>query len=537
MNKKVSAKAAGSSAKGKDFGANSTAVKPGPKSEAKRSKIESSGEEALEMFASSDEDLCDDFGQASDTNSDSDGSEMGSEIDSDLGSADLTEDEDVEDAADMRSADVAHDGMQLITNSNEEITDIAAAHQRIQRISVILSDYKSYSASVQSEASRISRPDLGVQFARDLAVYYGYNAFMIESILKLFPKPMETIEFLEANEVPRPVTIRVNTLKTRRRDLAQALTARGVQLQPLELPMTFAAAKNVPKTNATVAEKPSANAANDAEKTPAKDGKKAAEKKKQKVESKPNTQIALTVVDSTVPIGATPEYMAGQYMLQTAASLLPVLALAPQAGERVLDMSAAPGGKSTHIAAAMGNAGVLFSNDKSATRSKALVANIHRMGVQIAAVTCMDGREIPSIIAGFDRVLLDAPCSGSGVAAKDASVKTSRTAEDVARLVVTQKELLLAAIDAANVGGTVVYSTCSILVEENEAVVAWALKRRPNVRLVETGLDCGGRPGFANYCGLVLHPAMRSCQRFYPHTANMDGFFVAKLSKIGPTPK
>jgi ribosomal RNA methyltransferase Nop2 len=170
------------------------------------------------------------------------------------------------------------------------------------------------------------------------------------------------------------VTIRTNTLRTRRRDLAQVLVNRGVNLEPI--------------------------------------GKW--------------TTDGLQVFESAVPIGATPEYLAGHYMLQAAASFLPVLALSPAPGERVLDMASAPGGKTTHMAAMMRNTGVVFANDATKARTKSLAANVHRLGCTNVVVCNYDGREFPKVIGGFDRVLLDAPCSGTGVISKDASVKVNK---------------------------------------------------------------------------------------------------------------
>lgn len=126
------------------------------------------------------------------------------------------------------------------------------------------------------------------------------------------------------------------------------------------------------------------------------------------------------------------------------------MALSPQEGERVLDMAAAPGGKTTHMAAMMKNKGCIFANDPSKQRSKGLIGNIHRLGARNVVVCNYDARDFPRVIGGFDRVLLDAPCSGTGVIAKDASVKMNKTEKDFMVLPHTQKQLLLAAIDSVN---------------------------------------------------------------------------------------
>lgn len=319
------------------------------------------------------------------------------------------------------------------------------------------------------------------EFLEKVRVYYEYSAELTEYFGQLFP-PSELVEFFEANETPKLLTIRTNTLKTRRRELAQALIQRGVNLDPVG----------------------------------------------------DWSKVGLKIIESQVPIGATPEYLAGHYILQAASSFLPVMALAPRPGERVLDMCAAPGGKSTHIAQLMKNSGVLISNDSSKERIKALKGNMHRLGVSNALVTNYDARKFPKFISGFDRILLDAPCSGLGIIFKDPSVKLNRTVADIKRNSHLQKELLLAAIDCLNAksqtGGFVVYSTCSISVEENEEVVQYALANR-SVKLVDTGLDIG-EPGFPKFRGKVFDPKMTRCKRVYPHSHNMDGFFIAKLKKF-----
>ncbi|XP_046734778.1 probable 28S rRNA (cytosine(4447)-C(5))-methyltransferase [Diprion similis] len=347
--------------------------------------------------------------------------------------------------------------------------------QRIRDVIIVLSDFKRLR---DKDRARKEYIDL---LRTDLCMYFSYNDFLMEKLMQIFPLN-ELLEYLEASEVQRPMTIRTNSLKTRRRDLAQALINRGVNLDPI--------------------------------------GKW--------------TKVGLVVYSSQVPMGATPEYLAGHYILQGASSFLPVIALDPQENERVLDMCSAPGGKSSHIAALMKNTGVLFSNDVNRDRIKAVIGNFHRLGIVNSVICSYDGRKIPSIIKGFDRVLLDAPCTGTGVVAKDPGVKINKDELDVQRCCTLQRELLLAAIDSVNArsdtGGIIVYSTCSILPEENEWIVDYALKKR-DVKLVPTGLDFG-EEGFTNYRQHRFHPTLKLTRRFYPHTHNMDGFFVAKFKKF-----
>ncbi|KAL1957111.1 hypothetical protein VTO42DRAFT_6369 [Malbranchea cinnamomea] len=332
-----------------------------------------------------------------------------------------------------------------------------------------------------------SRADYINLLLKDICTYYGYTPYLAEKLFNLFT-PHEAFAFFEANETPRPVVIRTNTLRTNRRSLAQALINRGVVLEPV--------------------------------------GKW--------------SKVGLQVFESPVPLGATPEYLAGHYILQAASSFLPVMALAPQPNERILDMAAAPGGKTTYISALMRNTGCIVANDANKERAKGLIGNIHRMGCKNTIVSNLDAREFPKAIGGFDRVLLDAPCSGTGVISKDPSVKTSKTERDFLALPHMQKQLLLAAIDSTNhhskTGGYIVYSTCSVTVEENEGVIEYALRKRPNVKIVDTGLGNFGSEGFKSYMGKTFHPKMTLARRYFPHRENVDGFFVCKLKKIGPSP-
>ncbi|KAF2128601.1 NOL1/NOP2/sun family putative RNA met [Dothidotthia symphoricarpi CBS 119687] len=400
--------------------------------------------------------------------------------------------EDAEAAAELEEANmqtnIAGERPKILDDEDDEgrkITNLVTQDVQLLRTRLndtvrVLDDFKNL-----AEEGR-SRAEYRAQMLKDLCAYYGYSEFLADKLLNLFPA-REAFAFFEANETPRPIVIRTNTLRTHRRELAQSLINRGVQLEPV--------------------------------------GKW--------------SKVGLQIFESQVPLGATPEYLAGHYILQAASSFLPVMALAPQENERVLDMAAAPGGKTTHIAALMKNTGCIFANDMNKDRAKGLIGNIHRLGVRNSIVCNYSALEFPKVMGGFDRVLLDAPCSGTGVIAKDASVKTNKTEADFMKLPHLQKQLLLAAIDSVDhhskTGGYIVYSTCSVTVEENEQVVQYALNKRPNVRLVETGLTFG-KEGFTNIGGKIFHPSMKMTRRYYPHTYNVDGFFVSKFKKIGPTP-
>ncbi|KAH7649443.1 nucleoprotein [Cryptosporidium bovis] len=327
-----------------------------------------------------------------------------------------------------------------------------------------------------------SRSELMLKLVDDISLLYGYNLELTHYILNLF-SPKEALQFFEANETKRPLTIRTNMLKSRRRDLAQRLISRGANVDPIG----------------------------------------------------EWSKVGLTVYSSSVPIGATPEYLAGHYMIQSASSLIPVMALAPQPGEKILDMAAAPGGKTTYIGQLMKNMGVLYANDLRKDRCTALIANLHRMGINNSIVTSMDGRELAPFLPKLDRVLLDAPCTGLGIIARDPSVKVKRSVKELSQHSLLQKELLKAAIDMVDAnsktGGYIVYSTCSVSIEENEMVMDYILKTR-NVKLVPLGIEIGSN-GISKFREYRFNPTISIyTRRIYPHLNNMDGFFIAKLKKV-----
>ena len=363
---------------------------------------------------------------------------------------------------------------------DQRIANIGDENLKIQNIVSILSDFKN-----RREEGK-SRNDYMTELKYLCQSYFEYNSDICDLIFNLF-SPNEAVKFMEASDSQKVLTIRANSLKTKRRELAKNLISRGVNLDPL------------------------------------------AEWSK----------VGLKIYSSTVPIGATPEYLSGQYMLQSPSSFLPVLALNPQPGEKILDMCASPGGKTTYIGQLMKNEGLLVANDLKKERIKSLFFNIHRLGIKNSIITNYDGREFAKLYNKFDRVLLDAPCSGLGVISKDKSVKMNRTYKEILNNSRLQKELILAAIDSCNAKGKgegiIVYSTCTISVEENEWVIDYALKHR-YVKCIETGLEIG-EPGFVQFREKHFHPSIVNTRRIYPHIHEIDGFFIAKLKKYSDGPK
>jgi len=216
---------------------------------------------------------------------------------------------------------------------------------------------------------------------------------------------------------------------------------------------------------------------------------------------------------------------------QEEVSAIPAAVLAPEPGERVWDACAAPGGKTTQIAALMDDEGLVVANDNNLGRLSALRFNTERLGVTDAVVVNSDARNFsltPFSFDAFDRALVDAPCSCEGTIRKNPTVLDEWTMDHVRSVAGVQKGILRRAVQATKEGGTVVYSTCTFAPEENEAVLDHVLDAE-DCHLVEFEVDLDSRPGVTEWDGEVYDDGVRKAKRFYPHHNDTGGFFCAKL--------
>jgi len=229
--------------------------------------------------------------------------------------------------------------------------------------------------------------------------------------------------------------------------------------------------------------------------------------------------------------GSNWPYVQGWLHGQEEVSAVPARVLDPQPGERVWDAAAAPGSKTTQLAALMDDEGLLVATDNNLGRLSALRSNAERLGVTNLAVTNEDARNHslkPFDGEPYDRALVDVPCSCEGTIRKNPDALEQWTFEHVQGVAGVQKGILRRAIEATREGGTVVYSTCTFAPEENEAVLDHVLEEHP-CRLVEVELPLKSRPGVTEWEDETFDPNVRKARRIYPHFNDTGGFFVAKL--------
>jgi len=243
--------------------------------------------------------------------------------------------------------------------------------------------------------------------------------------------------------------------------------------------------------------------------------------------------------------GKHPYHLAGLYYLQDPSAMSAAELLGPRPGERVLDLAASPGGKTTHIASLMQGEGLLVANEIKTKRLNHLVVNVERWGASNVVVT----NETPERMADhfgacFDRVLVDAPCSGEGMFRKEMGARLDWSEEMVAGCAVRQTNILRVAAHLVRPGGHLLYSTCTFAPEEDEAVVARFLQDHSDFDVVDLPQLPGFMPGHPEWSGLVaenkekgssVNDSLRGAVRLFPHRLTGEGHFACLLHrKVGP---
>ena len=247
---------------------------------------------------------------------------------------------------------------------------------------------------------------------------------------------------------------------------------------------------------------------------------------------------ALKVTVNRSFIGKTLEHSIGEYYIQSLSSMIPPLVLNPLPTDKVLDLCSAPGSKTTQVAALMQNKGTLLVNEIQLDRLKTLVFNLERMNVVNAGVIHSKGEALSRFFQNhFDKILVDAPCSGLGIMQKKNEVSNWWTKEKAEQLGELQYRLLLSALKMAKVGGEIVYSTCTLSVEENEFVIDKLLKKFPTrlaigqVKLLPVTLPVISHNAFTQFHGVQLDESLQNAKRIIPWEVNSEGFFIVKILK------
>lgn len=234
-------------------------------------------------------------------------------------------------------------------------------------------------------------------------------------------------------------------------------------------------------------------------------------------------------------LGRSLEHILGYYYVQEIASMLPVIVLNPKPNEKVLDLCASPGSKTTQMAMMMKNTGMIIANDIKLPRIKILASNLERCGVTNEIITRTNGgrlaRKLKIDGLLFDKILLDAPCSGEGTLRSTPRSLQMWNIRTVYKISKEQKNLLRNAIDVLKVGGEIVYSTCTHAPEENEEVIDSILKEFQNLKVEKITLPIKCKPGLTSWKNKEYSEELKNSCRIYPGISDTEGFFIAKLRK------
>ncbi|MDP3881676.1 MAG: RsmB/NOP family class I SAM-dependent RNA methyltransferase [Nanoarchaeota archaeon] len=259
------------------------------------------------------------------------------------------------------------------------------------------------------------------------------------------------------------------------------------------------------------------------------------EKKWTVVQPFPDHKELILIDQNLMPgeLGSSLEHLSGYYYIQEISSMMSAIALDPKPQEFIIDLCSSPGSKATQIASLMENSGTLIANDLKFDRISILSSNMERCGVTNFIITKNDSIALCSRLAKsdfrFDRVLLDAPCSGEGTLRSSPKTFLMWNEKMIHKLSRQQKKLLAFALKTLKVGGTLVYSTCTHAPEENEEVVDFAVKNFP-IRVESFKLPLKTRPGITKWEDMEYSQEVSKCQRIYPQDNDSEGFFVSKMT-------
>ena len=222
-------------------------------------------------------------------------------------------------------------------------------------------------------------------------------------------------------------------------------------------------------------------------------------------------------------LGNLLEHSLGYFYVQEASSMIPALILSPDENDIVLDMAASPGSKTTQLASIMNNKGLIIANELKYERTKSLSINLERSGISNTIITNSDARNIKGI---YDKILLDAPCSGTGTIRKSPKTIKIWNPNMYKKLSNIQKQLIWHAFSLLKENGILVYSTCSVSPEENEEVIEFLLSKNENAKILPINLNINHSEP------ITENKEIKNCLRIWPQDNDTDGFFVAKIKKV-----
>ncbi len=263
-------------------------------------------------------------------------------------------------------------------------------------------------------------------------------------------------------------------------------------------------------------------------------------KKEWKIREIKDFPLAIIIESKLNPgeLGKTLEHNLGYYYVQELTSMLPAFALDAKEGESVLDICAAPGSKTTQIAAMMKNKGIIFANDIRSDRARVLNFNLNKCGVSNTIITSMDGFQLCKIFEEnnflFDKITLDAPCSGEGTIMNDLDSLKMWNIRNIEKLSKIQKQMASRAFKSLKIGGILIYSTCTLSPEEDEEVIQYMLDNF-HCKIEKTDFPLKSRKPLKEWNGKKFSKEIQNCAKFWPQDNESEGFFIAKIRKIEKT--